>query len=276
MIPLFVQKYAQMAHIFLVLFALLFGFSCVVEVQPVGPARSLDGGVGGGGGSGGAGGNAGIGGGAGSSGSGGESGTGGSGGIAGTGGSGGNAVGEPCTVATQDEDCGGKTCNPVTLECSDFGKWDRGVCETCVSDENCWESSHRCVPMFFDGERYPNDHTGFCLREAQPLPPGDNYECNGEEPYVTVLYDRESISGAGPSAYCGPREDFTTCDAVDAQIDEIECTAGSDDDCPTGGICRYTQDNGKWDYRCTYYCTADAECANRQGWELDCAGFCGT
>jgi hypothetical protein len=36
------------------------------------------------------------------------------------------------------------------------------------------------------------------------------------------------------------------------------------------------QDNGKWGYRCTYYCTADAECANLQGWELDCAGFCGT
>lgn len=237
--------------------------SCVVEVQPVGPGRLLDGGAGGDGGSAGAGGTAG------SSGSGGTAGTGGS------GGSGGNFTGSACTVETESEDCDGKSCNPVTLECTAFSNDSRGTCETCVSDQNCWGSNHRCVPMFFDGVRYPNDHTGFCLPEAQLEFPGGPYECYGEEPYVGVLEDRVSMSGAEASAYCGPREELTTCDAVDAQLDELTCTAGRDDECPSGGICRYTEDNGKWDYRCTYACTSNAECANRQGWELDCVDFCG-
>ncbi len=208
-------------------------------------------------------------------GAGGTGGNGGSGGMGGAGGVGGSVIGSTCTVQTQDEDCNGKSCNPITLECTDFGKWSRRSCETCVSDENCWESDSRCVPMFFEGDRYPDDHTGFCLPQAQLTLPGGTYDCNGEKPYVTVVPDRTSMSGAGASAYCGPREDFTTCDAVSAQLDKILCAQGSDDQCPAGGICRYTQDNGKWDYRCTYACTSDFECANRQGWQLDCVGFCG-
>ena len=204
-----------------------------------------------------------------------DGGTGGVGGVGGTGGVGGNVIGSPCTVQTQDEACNGKTCNPVTLECSGFGKWERGTCETCVSDENCWNSDERCVPMSFEGEWYPDDHTGFCLPGAQLEFAGGPYECNGEEPYVTLIPDRASMSGAGASVYCGPRENFTTCDAVIAQLDEIQCTQGADDECPAGGICRYTQDNGKWDYRCTYACTSNSECVNRQGWQLDCADFCG-
>ena len=236
------------------------GEQCSIDTGDcIGP----DGGTGGVGGVGGTGGVGGVG------------GAGGIGGVGGTGGVGGNVIGSPCTVQTQDEDCNGKTCNPITLECTDFGKWERGTCETCVSDENCWNSGDRCVPMFFEGDRYPDDHTGFCLPAAQLEFPGGPYECNGEEPYVTVIPDRASMSGAGATVYCGPREDFTTCDAVSAQLDEIQCTQGADDECPAGGLCRYTQDNGKWDYRCTYACTSNSECANLQGWELDCAGFCG-
>jgi hypothetical protein len=241
--------------------SLLICASCVLDVQAVGPGRSLDGGAGGDGGGGG---------------SGGSAGSSGSGGTAGAGGVGGNVIGADCTVETEDADCNGMSCNPVTLECTDFEKLASGTCEACVSDDNCWNSNHRCVPMFFDDNRFPDDHTGFCLSEANREFVGAPYNCNGEEPYVMVLHDRVSMSGAEVSSYCGPREDFTTCHAVLAQLDELECTAGRDDECPTGGLCRYTQDNGKWDYRCTYACTSNSECANRQGWELNCGGYCGT
>lgn len=243
--------------LFLVL-SLLVWASCVVEVQPVGPGRSPDGGAGGDGGDAGSGGVAGTG------------------GQAGSGGTGGNVVGSECTVETENEDCDGTSCNPVTLECSEFYEGDRGTCETCASDDNCWDWGHRCVPMYFDGERFPDDHTGFCLPEAKRDLPGAPYHCGGEEPYSTVLYERVSMSGAEASTYCGVREDFTTCYAVLAQLAELDCAEGSDEGCPTGGLCRYTDDNGKWDFRCTYACTSNSECRNQQGWELTCDGFCGS
>jgi hypothetical protein len=208
---------------------------------------------------------------------GGASGASGSGGQGGMGGAGGSVTGSSCTVATQAEDCNGKSCNPVTFECSEFGSGERGTCQTCVSDDNCWGSDHRCVPMYFDdNKRFPNEYTGFCLPKAVQDFVDGPYRCNGEEPYVAVLSDRVSMSGEEASAYCGVQEDLTTCYAVHVQLEKRLCTAGSDDDCPAGGICRYTQDNGKWDDRCTYFCTSDSECRNEQGWTLNCDGYCGT
>jgi len=246
--------------------------SCVFDYESVGSGRLGAGGVGGDGGSAGSGGTSGT---SGTGGTAGVGGTAGSGGQGGMGGTGGNVTGSSCTVANQDQDCDGKSCNPIILECFGFGPDERGTCETCVSDQNCSNWEHRCVLMEFGGNPYPNDHTGFCLPEAAQDFAGGPYHCNGEEPYVAVLEDRFSMSGAGPSAYCGVRENLTTCDAVHAQLDERPCTAGSDDDCPDGGICRYTEDNGKWDDRCTYECTSDSECRNVQGWTLNCAGYCG-
>lgn len=243
-----------MKGIVLVAGLLLVCASCVYEARSVGRGRG-DGGQGGG-----------------AAGAGGIAGSGGQGGAGATGG---NSNGSSCAVASQDEDCNGKSCNPLTLECSDFAPDERETCETCVSDENCWESDHRCVLMEFNGNPYPNGHTGFCLPIADQDSPGGPYHCDGEEPYVAVLEDRVSMSGAGPSAYCGVREALTTCDAVLAQLGKRLCTEGNDEQCPVGGICRYTQDNGKWDYRCTYECTSNSECRNQQGWELNCAGYCG-
>jgi hypothetical protein len=243
--------------------------SCVFDYESVGTGRSGAGGLGGDGGS------TGMGGASGSGGTAGVGGSAGSGGQGGMGGTGGNVTGSSCTVATEDVDCDWKSCNPVTLRCSEFGAWEQKTCETCVSDENCWDSDHRCVPMNFDGERFPNDYTGFCLPKAVQDFFDGPYHCNGKEPYVAVLSDRDSMSGAEASAYCGVHENLTTCYAVHAQLEKRLCTVGSDDECPDGGICRYTQDNGKWDYRCTYACTSDSECRNTQGWTLSCASYCG-
>ena len=248
-------------RILLVATSLIACASCVFDYESVGSGRLGVGGLGGGGGS---------------TGMGGASGASGSGGEGGMGGTGGSVTGSSCTVASQAEDCNGNSCNPFTLKCFAFGPDERATCQTCVSDENCGNWDHRCVPMYFDDERFPNDHTGFCLPQAAQDFVGGPYHCDGEEPYVAVLEDRRSMSGAGPSAYCGVRENLTTCDAVRAQLAEDGCTQGRDDECPVGGICRYTQDNGKWADRCTYECTSNSECRNTQGWELNCAGYCGT
>ncbi|MBT8468391.1 MAG: hypothetical protein KJN97_06540 [Deltaproteobacteria bacterium] len=179
-------------------------------------------------------------------------------------------------MAAEDADRDGTSCDPVTLECTDFEKWASSTCEPCVSDENWSSSDHRCVPMYFNGGRFPDDHTGFCLPEAQREFIGAPYSCSGEEPYVMVLHECVSMSGAASSAYCGPREDFTTCYAVLAQLGELGCPDGRDDPCPAGGLCRYVQDkNNKWNYLCTYACTSDSECRNKQGGELCCGGYCG-
>jgi len=255
-------------RILLVATSLIACASCVFDYESVGSGRLGAGGLGGDGGS------TGMGGASGASGSGGAAGVGGSGGA--VGGTGGSVTGSSCTVATQAEDCDGKSCNPVTFVCSEFGPDEQGTCDTCVSDDNCWGSDHRCVPMYFDDERFPNGYTGFCLPKAVQDFVDGPYRCNGEEPYVAVLSDRVSMSGVEAAAYCGVDEDLTTCDAVHAQLKEDPCTAGSDDDCPVGGICRYTQDNGKWADRCTYACTSDSECRNSQGWTLNCGGYCGT
>lgn len=231
---------------------------CLVEVQPVGSGRGLDGGVGGDGGTGGAGG------------------SGSSGGTGGTAGTGGTVSGE-CTVATEDRDCDGASCNPVTLRCADYRKWTRATCETCVADEDFWASVNRCVEMQFEGERYPDEATGFCLPPADRLHAGAPYTCAEESPYTAVLYDRVTMAGGAPGAYCGPREDFTTCYAVTAQQAELACPGGSDAECPPGGLCRYLEHKpGKWDWHCSYACTAAEECATWNGGELQCGGYCGS
>jgi hypothetical protein len=265
--------------------ALLLGFltlaaGCVLESQPLGPGnRSLDGGAGTGGVAGtdggvGTGGSAGLGG---SAGTGGAAGSAGTGGTAGTAGSGGTGEIGDCTPATEDDDCDGKSCNPATLRCSEIYADSRGPCETCFSDSDCWGWNHRCAEMRFQGERFPDEQTGFCLPVAEADFIGAPYRCDDESPYVTVLYDRPSLSGGAVETYCGVREDFTTCYAVLVQQQEGACPAGRDDECPAGGLCRYLEyKTGQWEYRCTYACTAAAECVDKAGKPLECGGYCGS
>ena len=170
--------------------ALLLGFltlaaGCVLESQPLGPGnRSLDGGAGTGGVAGtdggvGTGGSAGLGG---SAGTGGAAGSAGTGGTAGTAGSGGTGEIGDCTPATEDDDCDGKSCNPATLRCSEIYADSRGPCETCFSDSDCWGWNHRCAEMRFQGERFPDEQTGFCLPVAEADFIGAPYRCDDESP----------------------------------------------------------------------------------------------
>ena len=254
------QKYTRMVRAALLLALMTLASACVLESEPVGRRTgSPDGGAGGSAGA------------VGSGGSGGSAGTGGTSGSSGVGGGGG------CTPESEDEDCPGTTCNPVTLECSEFYPGDRGICETCVSDRNCWGSNQRCVGMLYQDLPFPDAQTGFCLPVAEREFVGGPYRCDGHNPYVAVLYDHRSISGGEVEAYCGVREDFTTCVAVLVQQQEERCPAGRDDECPTGGLCRYLNvRNDEWEYRCTYACSSSDECVDKTGKPLDCGGYCGS
>lgn len=130
--------------------------------------------------------------------------------------------------------------------------------------------------MRFEGERYPDTKTGFCLPPGVSDFPGTPYRCDDAAPYTTVLEDRASLSGGEVGTYCGIQEDFTTCNAVRAQQAEVACPDGRDDECPTGGLCRYRPDwRGTWGNLCTYACTTSAECIDFKGDPLSCGGYCG-
>jgi hypothetical protein len=207
---------------------------------------------------------------------GGASGASGFGGQGGVGGTGGNLTGFSCTVVNEDQDCDGSSCNPVTLTCAEYRKWTRSTCEACVADDDCWASANRCVEMRFDNERYPDEATGFCLRLADQEIAGAPYSCADRSPYTAVLSERATMGGP-IGTFCGPREDFTTCFAVLAQQAGLACPGGSDAQCPDGGLCRYLEHKpGKWDWHCTYACTAAEECATSNGGALECDSYCGT
>ena len=219
------------------------------------------GGTAGSGGSAGSGGNAGTGG---SGGAGGTSGTGGSagnggsggaGGVGGDGGSGGGAAAE-CTPDTEDVDCGGKSCDPLTGACTETTLGSRETCEACVADSECGENGspseqHRCVEMFYPpGERFPNDATGFCLKVFAPG--------GCEQPYAIRISDRESLSGDPLESYCGINEALATCPAVRALVRNQTCLSGNADECPQPtGLCEQV---GDLQTRCTYPCASLVEC----------------
>ena len=44
-----------------------------------------------------------------------------------------------CAPATEAMDCGERSCDPATQECSDIVRGTRAECEACVSDSDCME-----------------------------------------------------------------------------------------------------------------------------------------
>jgi len=184
-----------------------------------------------------------------------------------------------CTPSTQAHDCPGTSCDPATLQCSTFKLASRPRCWTCVSDSDCGEPDHRCVEMDYNGDRFPDELTGFCMRVAQFVP---EYEAGGyeleddcEEPFETLLVDRPSLSGGSLDSYCGIREDLTTCYALRSFQNQEACPGGRDDECPDGGICRRFGTGSKGVYCCTFECTEDDECPAPDGAEASCGGYCG-
>jgi hypothetical protein len=126
--------------------------------------------------------------------------------------------------------------------------------------------------MSYDGKRFPDDKTGFCLQIAVPES-GDDYGC--DEPFETVLVDRPSLSFGLTQSYCGIREDLTTCYAVRAFENQEQCPDGTDEECPEGGVCHTFGTGSKALNCCTFECTDDDECPWLEGSPTTCGGFCG-
>jgi hypothetical protein len=154
------------------------------------------------------------------------------------------------------------------------GGGDSSTCEPCSMDQDCEAPDHRCVPMSYHGERFPDEESGFCLRIAGPAAGGQMSQFDCSSPYVAVLADRESLSGAEADTYCGVREEMTTCPAVLALEASQACPEQTDDQCPEGGLCRHilVRPNERM-WRCTYACDKPRQCAG-PGDNPDCPGFC--
>ena len=173
-----------------------------------------------------------------------------------------------CSPETQETTCpDGDSCNAITSECSGIQPATRATCENCESDVDCGDPGTRCVPMTyggepFNGERYPDSESGFCLKSIAL-----GGSC--ENPYRIVL-TRVSLSGAEADDYCGINEELTTCEAVLALLADTPCDPENGDaDCPEpAGLCRELP--GMLN-RCTYLCSSIFECLPEPlpGWTCD-------
>lgn len=186
-----------------------------------------------------------------------------------------------CTPATEADDCPGTSCDPRTMQCSTYKLASRPGCWTCVSDSDCERPDHRCVGMDYQGSRFPDNNTGFCMQVAVPLPGegpldwDDADDANCAAPFMIVLVDRPSLSGGDVQSYCGIQEDFTTCYAVRSFQNQEACPGGRDDECPAGAFCRIFGDGNKGVNCCTYECTLAEQCVGLDGEPATCGGYCG-
>lgn len=90
------------------------------------------------------------------------------------------------------------------------------------------------------------------------------------QPYEAGAINRESVSGAPATNYCGLAEEFTTCAAIKDLTDGKVCS--SDNDCGSGsGEGRCETVNFSADTKCTYSCTGNAQCESG----FDCNGIVG-
>ena len=163
-----------------------------------------------------------------------------------------NGVCVDCTPDTEASTCpNNRSCNPATRQCTNTEVGSLETCQECVADSECGEGGNRCVPMTYDGQRYPSNEIGFCLKSI---------DLGGScaNPYRIVI-TRTSLSGAAADDYCGINENLATCPAVRALLDDLACDpVNQDQDCPQpAGLCRELP--GMLN-RCTYLCDVAQQC----------------
>jgi hypothetical protein len=122
--------------------------------------------------------------------------------------------------------------------------------------------------MTYDGEPFPDNRTGFCLKTTQG---------GCDQPYSTTLFNRPSLSGPPVDDYCGINEALATCPAVRALELNLLCNnEGTDDECPQpSGLCRQV---GNLMNRCTFHCSDLVECKepSAAGWTCGSGGSGGS
>lgn len=154
-----------------------------------------------------------------------------------------------CTAANETTVCGAFTCDIPTGRCTSIPPAVVGACGACGSDRQC-QSAYRCIPMSYRGD--PREG-GFCLAQSTG-------SCT-TRPWSTVLDDRVSLSGATEADYCGPNESLTTCEAVNALRNSVECTAPDAGPATCGDVLGAVCDTvGGNPNRCTYECGVLDDC----------------
>ena len=150
-----------------------------------------------------------------------------------------------CTPTSEDDDCNGNTCNPVTRACTNTAIGSQGVCESCVSDSDCSQAdgTSRCIRMNYMGTL----RGGYCLRAA----PG----C--VRPFG-VFINQPSLSGVAAANYCGIDQSVVSCEAVNALRDSDTCPGGTAGECMADGALCDTV--GAFTNRCTYACGIADDC----------------
>jgi hypothetical protein len=173
-----------------------------------------------------------------------------------------------CTPA-DEEPCNGKSCNPVSFECTGTNKGSVGTCEPCLADSECagWgttDPAARCVPMTFKGLPRVG---GFCLKRA----------AQGCTQPLTVTYSTMSLSGAASESYCGADQATTTCEAVLDMVAGQECSTDPTCGCKRdaeqncinpgeGGLCKTV---GGVANRCTIPCEVGDQCPSVRTCTID-------
>ncbi len=139
--------------------------------------------------------------------------------------------------------CGGNSCDPKTLSCTETRLRSQEDCEPCVSDAEC-ELNFSCVEMSFAGAKLDG---GFCLQKF------DGTDCRFPFP---VRVSKVSLSTGKTEEYCGISESIMTCKSYTdfGKLCERPSECGlenfSDAQCrPVRGI-----------DRCTHACTSDDDC----------------
>jgi len=145
-----------------------------------------------------------------------------------------------CTLDSEQGQCGAKSCNPQSKQCTDTTRGSVGPCRKCVADSECM-TDHRCIELFFSGEA----RGGYCMKRAADCMP----------PFQATPIRRASLSGAAAEDYCGISETRTSCEAVLALSVAQTCSDAAQCNAP-GALCA-SINSGK---TCTYACESSLEC----------------
>lgn len=145
-----------------------------------------------------------------------------------------------CTVDSEKTQCGSKSCNPATKQCTQTDRGSVSVCNKCLADSEC-KADHRCIELSFAGM----SRGGYCMQRAAGC----------AVPFQATPIRRASLSGAAAEDYCGISEARTSCEAVLALQAAQACTDAAQCNAP-GALCA-TINAGK---ACTYACETSFEC----------------
>jgi hypothetical protein len=148
-----------------------------------------------------------------------------------------------------------------------------GLCEACVSDEQCGSGQLCVLQKFDDPEEGEQDVGWFCVyREDASETNAPNGDCTNLKPYVSTLAASTSIGGV-TATVCGLRA--TTCPAYRA-FSNVSC-AGVGDDASCGdprfddGVCQMLSAST---FLCTVPCLSPIDCDSGSDCPMSAPKYC--